>query len=148
MFDIGWDKAREAVLQRQVKLGIMPKDTALAPRPEGMPAWQTLSPEDKQLFARQMEVFAAALSHADEQFGRILDALEAKGELDNTIIVITSDNGASAEGAFHGTHNETLFMNGHYPSAQENMAFIDEWGGPETQPHYAFGYPTATSIAS
>lgn len=143
MFDIGWDKAREAVLQRQVELGIMPKDTALAPRPEGMPAWQTLSPEDKQLYARQMEVFAAALSHADEQFGRILDALEAKGELDNTIIVITSDNGASAEGAFHGTHNETLFMNGHYPSAQENMAFIDEWGGPETQPHYAFGWAVA-----
>lgn len=142
-FDIGWDKAREAVLERQIALGIMPAGTELAPRPEGMPAWDTLSAADRQLYARQMEVFAASLSHADEQFGRILDALEAKGELDNTIIVITSDNGASAEGAFHGTHNETLFMNGHYPSVDENMAFIDQWGGPETQPHYAFGWAVA-----
>lgn len=142
-FDMGWDKAREAILARQIALGIMPAGTALAPRPEGMPAWDALSAADKRLYARQMEVFAAALSHADEQFGRILDALEAKGELDNTIIVITSDNGASAEGAMHGTHNETLFMNGHYPSSQENMAFIDQWGGPETQPHYAFGWAVA-----
>jgi arylsulfatase len=142
-FDMGWDKAREAVLKRQIALGIMPAGTALAPRPEGMPAWNSLSAADQRLFARQMEVFAASLSHADEQFGRILDALEAKGELDNTVIAITSDNGASAEGAMHGTHNETLFMNGHYPSAQENMAFLDQWGGPETQPHYAFGWAVA-----
>ena len=73
----------------------------------------------------------------------ILDALEARGELDNSIIAITSDNGASAEGAYHGTHNETLFMNGHYPSAEENMPFLDKWGGPETQPHYSFGWAVA-----
>lgn len=142
-FNMGWDKAREAILARQIALGIMQPGTVLAPRPEGMPAWDTLSAADQRLYARQMEVFAASLSHADEQFGRLLDALEAKGELDNTIIVITSDNGASAEGAMHGTHNETLFMNGHYPSSQENMAFIDQWGGPETQPHYAFGWAVA-----
>ncbi|WP_439485833.1 arylsulfatase [Blastomonas fulva] len=142
-FDMGWDKARDVVLKQQIEMGIMPKGTRLAPRPEGMPAWETLSPDDKKLYARQMEVFAAAVSHADEQFGRILDALEAKGELDNTIIAITSDNGASAEGAFHGTHNETLFMNGYYPSAQENRTFADRWGGPETQPHYAFGWAVA-----
>jgi arylsulfatase A-like enzyme len=142
-FDMGWDKAREAVLRQQIELGIMPRDTRLAPRPEGMPAWDRLSADNKRLYARQMEVFAAAVSHADEQFGRMLNALEATGELENTIIVITSDNGASAEGAFHGTHNETLFMNGHYASADENMAFIDQWGGPETQPHYAFGWAVA-----
>ena len=142
-FDMGWDKARAAVLDQQIAMGIMPTGTSLAPRPEGMPAWSSLSAEDKQLYARQMEVFAAAVSHADEQFGRVLDALEARGELDNTIIAITSDNGASAEGAFHGTHNETLFMNGHYPSADENMAFLDRWGGPDTQPHYAFGWAVA-----
>jgi arylsulfatase A-like enzyme len=142
-FDMGWDKARETILERQIAMGILPAGAKLAPRPEGMPAWSSLTAEDRQLYARQMEVFAAAVSHADEQFGRVLDALEAKGELDNTIIVITSDNGASAEGAFHGTHNETLFMNGYYPSAQENMAFIDQWGGPETQPHYAFGWAVA-----
>ncbi|WP_430386741.1 arylsulfatase [Blastomonas fulva] len=142
-FDMGWDKARDVVLKQQIAMGIMPKGTRLAPRPEGMPAWETLSPDDKKLYARQMEVFAAAVSHADEQFGRILDALEAKGELDHTIIAITSDNGASAEGAYHGTHNETLFMNGYYPSAQENRSFVDRWGGPETQPHYAFGWAVA-----
>lgn len=142
-FDMGWDAAREAILERQIAMGIMPAGVELAQRPDGMPAWASLSRDQKQLYARQMEVFAAAVSHADEQFGRILDALEAKGELDNTIIVITSDNGASAEGAYHGTHNETLFMNGHYPSAQENMAFLEEWGGPETQPHYSFGWAVA-----
>lgn len=142
-FEMGWDKAREVVLEQQIALGVMPDGTALAPRPEGMPAWNTLSTADRRLYARQMEVFAAALSHADEQFGRILDALEAKGELENTIVVIASDNGASAEGAYHGTHNETLFMNGYHPSAQENMAFLDQWGGPETQPHYAFGWAVA-----
>lgn len=142
-FDMGWDKAREAVLEQQIAMGIMPAGTSLAPRPEGMPAWSSLSADDKRLYARQMEVFAAAVSHADEQFGKVLDALGARGELDNTIIAITSDNGASAEGAFHGTHNETLFMNGHYPSVDENMAFLDRWGGPETQPHYAFGWAVA-----
>ena len=142
-FDMGWDVARETILKHQIAKGMMPKSAKLAPRPEGMPEWRSLSSDQKRLYAKQMEVFAASLSHADEQFGRILDALEARGELDNTIIAITSDNGASAEGAYHGTHNETLFMNGHYPSAEENMQFIDKWGGPETQPHYAFGWAVA-----
>lgn len=142
-FDMGWDKARETVLKQQIAMGIMPKATKLAPRPAGMPEWASLSADQKRLYARQMEVFAAALSHADEQFGRILDGLEANGELDNTIVIVTSDNGASAEGAYSGTHNETLFMNSHYPAAEENMPFIDKWGGPETQPHYAFGWAVA-----
>jgi arylsulfatase A-like enzyme len=142
-FDMGWDKARELIQKQQVALGIMPKGTKLAARPAGMPAWDTLNAGQRKLYARQMEVFAAAVSHADEQFGRVLDALEARGELDNTVIAITSDNGASAEGAFHGTHNETLFMNGYYPSAEENIGFMDRWGGPETQPHYAFGWAVA-----
>jgi arylsulfatase len=142
-FDMGWDVARATILKQQIAKGMMPKGTKLAERPEGMPEWKSLSPDKKRLYARQMEVFAASLSHADEQFGRILDALEARGELDNSIIAITSDNGASAEGAYHGTHNETLFMNGHYPSAEENMPFLDKWGGPETQPHYSFGWAVA-----
>ena len=142
-FDMGWDKARESVLKQQIAQGLMPKGAVLAPRPPEMPEWQSLSADQKRLYAKQMEVFAAALSHADEQFGRILDALEASGELDNTIIAITSDNGASAEGAAEGTHNETLFMNGHYASAQENLAYLDKWGGPETQPHYSLGWAVA-----
>ncbi|WP_052134536.1 arylsulfatase [Sphingomonas sp. 37zxx] len=142
-FDMGWDKVREAVLKREIAQGLIPKGTKLAPRPEGMPAWDSLSAEDMRLYARQMEVFAASLSYADAEFGRVLDALEQSGELDNTIVVVTSDNGASAEGAHNGTYNETLFMAGHYPTADENRPFLDRWGGPETQPHYAFGWAVA-----
>lgn len=142
-FDLGWDKVREQVLQQQIAQGLVPKGTKLAPKPDGMPEWSKLSPDAKRLYARQMEVFAASLSHADEQFGRVLNALEAEGQLDNTIIVVTSDNGASAEGAQDGTHSETIFMNGAYPSVAENMAFLDRWGGPETQPHYSLGWAVA-----
>lgn len=142
-FDMGWDAVREQILKRQIAEGVMPKGTQLATRPEGMPAWDTLPPAEKRLYERQMEVFAASLSYADDQFGKILDALEKTGELDNTIVMVTSDNGASAEGQYHGTYNETLFMNGYFPTAAENMPFIDKWGGPETQPHYAFGWAVA-----
>jgi len=142
-FDMGWDAARDIVLRKQIASGLMPKGTKLASRPAGMQEWKSLSADQKRLYARQMEVFAASLSHADEQFGRILDDLAASGELDNTIIAITSDNGASAEGAQDGTYNEVLFMNGHYASAEENLAYLDKWGGPETHPHYAFGWAVA-----
>lgn len=142
-FDMGWDKAREAILKRQIAQGLVPAGTKLAPRPEGMPAWDSLSSEQKRLYARQMEVFAASLSHADAEFGRILDRLEARGELENTIIVITSDNGASAEGAATGMHNEHLFVNGMVATDAENMPFLDRWGDPSTFPHYAMGWAVA-----
>lgn len=142
-FDMGWDKAREKVLRRQIALGLIPESARLAPRPEEMPAWDRLNADERRLYVRQMEVFAAAVSHADAEFGRILDALDASGELDNTIIIVTSDNGASAEGARSGTYNEALFFNGHYPDAAENLPFIDKWGGPETSPHYALGWAVA-----
>jgi arylsulfatase len=142
-FDMGWDQAREQILKRQIAEGLMPKGTQLAPRPEGMPAWDMVSAANKRLYARQMEVFAAAVSHADEQFGKVLKALATTGELDNTLVVVTSDNGASAEGQYHGTYNETLFMNGYFPTAEENLPFIDQWGGPKTQPHYAMGWAVA-----
>ncbi|MCB2060011.1 MAG: arylsulfatase [Novosphingobium sp.] len=142
-FDMGWDKAREAILKQQKAEGLVPEQTKLGPRPEGMPAWNRLSAEQKTLFARQMEVFAASLSHADEQFGRILDALEASGELENTIVVVTSDNGASAEGALNGLFSEALLGSGKQPSLAENMEFYDRWGGPETYPHYSFGWAVA-----
>jgi arylsulfatase len=142
-FDMGWDKARELILQREIAQGLVPAGTRLAPRPEGMPAWDSLTPDQKRLYARQMEVFAASLSYADAQFGRILDALKASGELDNTIVIITSDNGASAEGAYSGTYNEMLFPNAHFADDAENMPFLDKWGGPETYPHYSFGWAVA-----
>lgn len=142
-FDMGWDKAREMLLKRQIAQGLVPASTTLAPRPEGMPAWDSLSAEQKKLYARQMEVFAASLTYADAQFGRVLDELQRDGELDNTLVMITSDNGASAEGAFNGTHNENLFVNGHFASVEENQPFLDKWGSAETYPHYSFGWAVA-----
>ncbi len=142
-FDSGWDVAREIILQRQKELGIVPADTRLPPRPEHMKAWDSLTDAEKRLFARQMEVFAASLSYADYEFGRVLDALEARGELENTLVVITSDNGASAEGGPTGLMNEISFPNSHAPTVDENIAWIDQWGGPETFPHYAFGWAVA-----
>lgn len=142
-FDQGWDQARAQILKRQIALGAVAPNTPLAARPAGMAAWSSLAAEEKRLYARQMEVFAAALSHADEQFGRILDELDRRGELSNTVVVITSDNGASAEGGHSGTYNELLFATGQLPNARENLAYFDRWGGPETFPHYAFGWAVA-----
>ena len=141
-FDMGWDKAREAILKRQKAEGLVPQNARLAPRPPEMPAWDSLSAEQKKLYARQMEAFAAQLSHADAQFGRILDALEASGELDNTMVIVTSDNGASAEGGPNGLYNEIFMVMGQ-PSVQANMRFHEGWGGPGTYPHYSFGWAVA-----
>jgi len=142
-FDMGWDEAREMALRTEIARGIVPKGTKLAPRPEGMPAWGSLTAEQKKLYAHQMEVFAASLSYADDQFGSILDALQARGELENTIVIITSDNGASAEGAYNGTYNEATLVTGQLPSVADDMRFYDEWGGPKTYPHYSFGWAVA-----
>ncbi len=142
-FDMGWDRAREKILAAQIAQGDFPAGVELAPRPEGMPPWDSLDAESRKLYARQMEAFAAALSHADQQFGRILDALEARGELDNTMVIITSDNGASAEGVYHGLYNEALLGSGMQASVSDNMRFYQRWGGPETYPHYSFGWAVA-----
>ncbi|MEZ5743486.1 MAG: arylsulfatase [Sphingomonadaceae bacterium] len=142
-FDMGWDKAREQILARQKRAGIVPKDAELAPRPEQMLAWDTLSAEQRKLYNRQMEVFAAALSHADEQFGRILDALEARGELENTVVIVTSDNGASAEGNTHGIYTESFLGRMRAATLEENQAKYEDWGGPLTYPHYSIGWTVA-----
>ncbi len=142
-FDMGWDEARERILSAQKAQGLIPASAVLAPRPEGMPPWDSLDDEAKKLYARQMEVFAAALSHADEQFGRILDALQAKGELDDTLVIVTSDNGASAEGIYHGLYNEAFLGSGLRASVVDNMRFYEDWGGPATFPHYSFGWAVA-----
>ena len=142
-FDMGWDKAREQILRKQIATGIVPKGTKLAPRPQGLPAWDSLSADQKRLYARQMEAFAAALSHADQQFGRILDDLETRGELANTIVMVTSDNGASAEGGPDGLLTEAYIGNETPVKFEENMALIDKWGRAETHPHYSYGWAVA-----
>jgi arylsulfatase len=111
-FDMGWDEAREVILAKQKKLGIVPPDTNLTERIDEIPAWDSLNAEEKQLYARQMEAFAAQMDHVDFQIGRIVDTLERIGELDNTLIFVTADNGASGEGGLAGTFNETYVLNG------------------------------------
>ena len=142
-FDMGWDKAREAILKAEKAAGLVPKNTQLAQRPATVPAWDSLSADQKRLFSRQMEVFAASLSYADAQFGRILDALEASGELDNTMVVVTSDNGASAEGNQSGMFTEAYLGRGRAATMEENLPFYDRWGGPDSYPHYSMGWAVA-----
>jgi arylsulfatase len=143
MFDMGWDAARDRVFARQKALGIVPANTDLTERPHWIPAWDTLSDDERTLYARMMEVFAGFISHTDHQIGRLLDFLEEIGQLDNTITVLISDNGASAEGGPHGSLNEANFFNRVPETVAENLAKIDELGSPSTFNHYPFGWAWA-----
>jgi arylsulfatase len=144
-FDQGWDKVREETLARQIKLGVAPPGTKLSKRPEEIPAWDTLSADQKRLYARMMEVYAGALSHADYQIGRLLDALEQSGQRDNTLVFfLMGDNGASAEGTLQGTTNEVgTAANGVTESLPFLLSMIDELGGPKTYNHYPVGWAHA-----
>jgi arylsulfatase A-like enzyme len=144
-FDQGWDKVREETLARQIKLGVVPPNTQLTKRPEQVPAWDSLSTDQKRLYARMMEVYAGALSHADYHIGRLLDAVEQSGQLDNTLIIfMMGDNGASAEGTLQGTTNEVgTAANGVKESIPFLLSMIDELGGPRTYNHYPVGWAHA-----
>lgn len=136
-FDMGWDAAREQILKNQIARGIFPAGTKLSLRPADIPAWISLTPEQRKMYARQMEAFAAQLTHVDREIGRMVRALERTGMLDNTLIMITSDNGASAEGGLEGTHNEMLVLNGIGKTPMDkNLKFYDQWGTAETDNHY------------
>jgi arylsulfatase len=142
-FDMGWDQAREMIHQRQLEIGIIPEGTLLTERTEELPAWDSLKPEEQRLYARQMEVFAAMLTHVDKQIGRILETLERTGQLDNTLIFVTSDNGSSGEGGLTGSFNETYVLNGLQTPFDANMRHYDDWGGPDTYPHFHAGWALA-----
>jgi arylsulfatase A-like enzyme len=144
-FDQGWDKVREETLARQIKLGIVPPNTQLTKRPEQIPAWDSLSADQKRLYARMMEVYAGALSYADDQIGRLLSAVEESGQLDNTLVIfIMGDNGASAEGTLQGTTNEVATAaNGVKESLPFLLSMIDELGGPLAYNHYPVGWAHA-----
>jgi arylsulfatase len=144
-FDQGWDKLREETHARQLKLGVIPPSTQLTKRPEQIPAWDTLSADQKRLFARMMEVYAGALSHADHNIGRLLDAVEESGQMDNTLIIfMMGDNGASAEGSLQGTTNEVAInANGVKEEMPFLLSMIDELGGPRTYNHYPVGWAHA-----
>jgi arylsulfatase A-like enzyme len=161
-FDMGYEALREQTLQRQKKLGLVPEDTQLpqlnpigTPEdrtgPDGEPfpmmdftrPWATLSDDERKLFCRMAEVYAGFLAHADDQIGRLLTYLEETEQLDNTMIVLVSDNGASGEGGPNGSLNENKFINGVPDDIETNLAMIDELGGPKTYNHYPNGWAMA-----
>jgi len=142
-FDMGWDKAREIIHRKQLDMGIIPPGTKLTERTREIPAWDDLKPEEQKLYARQMEVFAAMLDHVDDQIGRIIRKLDEIGELENTIIFLTSDNGSSGEGGLSGSFNETYVLNGLQTPFEANMEHYAEWGGPNTYPHFHAGWALA-----
>ncbi len=143
-FDQGWDKLREETFARQKELGVIPQNAQLTLRPKEMPAWDDQTPEQKKLFARQMETFAGFAEHTDHEVGRLVEALEKMGVMDNTLFLyVIGDNGASAEGGPEGTYNEMMALNGIIGKASQMMDHIDTWGGPTTFPHYAIGWALA-----
>ena len=143
-FDQGWDKVREETLARQIERGVVPKGTKLAPKPEAIKDWETLNADEKKLFARQMEVFAGYGEYADFEIGRLVQAIEDLGQLDNTLIFYqVGDNGASAEGTLNGLFNESTYFNGVPETVPEILKHYDELGGPRSYCHYAAGWAVA-----
>jgi len=143
-FDAGWDRYREETLNRQKAMGIVPPDTRLAPKPEAIKDWAKLGADEKRLFERQMEVFAGFASHTDHEIGRLVDAIQDLGVLDNTLFIyIVGDNGASAEGGMVGRFNESTYFNGVPESLKEQLKHLADWGGPKTFPHMAAGWAVA-----
>ena len=142
-FDDGWDAYREKVFANQKKLGIIPKDAELSRHDPDVQDWNKLSAEEKKLYARMMEVFAGFLEHTDYHYGRLFQFLKDIGQWDNTLIMFISDNGASAEGGPTGSVNENKFFNNIQDDLQQNLAAIDEIGGPKFFNHYPWGWTFA-----
>lgn len=142
-FDAGWDEWREATLARQLELGVLAPGTRLSPRPDWVPAWADLTADEQRLHARYMEAFAGFLAHADHCVGRVLDALEETGDLDDTVVVVLSDNGASSEGGPTGSVNDNRPWNFTPRPRAEAIARIDEIGGPNLHNNYPWGWTVA-----
>jgi arylsulfatase len=143
-FDQGWDKYREETHQRQLNLGVIPPGTKLTPRPKEIPAYDSLTPDQKRVAARLMEAFAAYTAHTDDTVGRVLDALEQVGQLHNTLIFwIIGDNGASMEGTPYGSFNEMASLNSIPEDPALLVRHLDEIGGPNAYNHYPVGWAWA-----
>jgi len=148
-FDKGWDKIREETFARQKELGLIPENTKLAPKPESLKDWDQLTENEKKLFAIQMEAFAAFTEHTDNEVGRLVDAIDEIGVLDNTLFIyIMGDNGSSAEGGLEGTYNELIHLNGIFDAEtiEGMLARADDWGGPESFPHMSAAWAVATDV--
>jgi arylsulfatase A-like enzyme len=142
-FDAGWDAWRDATFARQISSGVLPNTTRLSPRPRWVPAWDSLEAEDRAVAARFMECFAGFLSYTDAQIGRVLAFLQETGDLDRTVIIAVSDNGASAEGGARGSINDARLWNGAPAGRKELRARIGELGGPSAHNNYPWGWTMA-----
>lgn len=145
-FDQGWDKLRKETLARQLRLGVVPPGTTLAPKPAGIKDWDKLSPDEKKLFARQMEIYAGFAEYADTEIGRLISAISALGQLDNTLVFfILGDSGSSAEGGLNGMFNQYTVLNGGLESVSDMLKHYDDLGGPKAYNHFAAGWAVAGS---
>ena len=143
-FDQGWDKLREETLARQIRMGVVPPATRLAPKPPAIKDWESLSADEKRLFSRHAEVFAAYVEYTDHEVGRMLQAFDDVGQADNTLVFyVAGDNGTSGEGGQNGMFNEYTYFNGVQEKVEDMLKLIDKWGGPETYPHMAAGWAVA-----
>jgi arylsulfatase A-like enzyme len=142
-FDDGWERWRERTFARQVQQGIVPPDTVLTERPPWITSWDDMDDDERRMHARGQEVFAGFLSHTDAQIGRFISFLDEIGELDNTIVVLLSDNGASAEGGRFGTINEHRFSARLPETVEDNLEHADDWGGFHSYNHYSWGWAWA-----
>ena len=146
LFDQGWNKLRDTIFANQKKLGVIPQDAQLTPWPSDLlKSWDDLTPDEKKLFIRQADVYAAYLAYGDHEIGRVIQAVDDMGKLDNTLIIyISGDNGASAEGSLVGTPNENLCnINGIVMPVADQLKFYDVWGSEYTYTHYAVGWAWA-----
>jgi arylsulfatase len=145
-FDVGWDKYREETLARQIKMGVVPKGTKLTKRSGDLPAWDSLSADERKVYARQMEVFAAFAEHTDHEVGRLYDAIDQLGEADNTLFIyVFGDNGSSAEGGLTGTFNEMIVLNDLPDPVEDQLEHLDAFGGPMAYGHMHAGWAHATN---
>jgi len=152
LFDKGWNRLRETIFANQKRLGVIPANTTLTPWPDGqpeyggakLPLWDTLSADEKKLYARQADVFAAYVAYTDHEIGRVIQAVEEMGKLDNTLIIyISGDNGTSAEGSVYGTPFDLPVKQGVNVPVQDQLKFYDIWGSPQTQPHMSAAWSWA-----
>ena len=139
-YDEGWDVVRQRWYERQLELGVIPEGTQLAPRNDGVVPWDTLPENHKLLACRLQEAFAAFLDHTDDQIGRLVDGLRTLGQLDNTILLVLADNGASQEGGPYGVMHEMKYFNGILETPDEAVKRIDDIGGPHSHTNYPWGW--------
>ena len=150
LFDKGWNTLREEIFANQKRLGVIPQDSKLTPWPDKLLRnWDTLTPEEKKLYIRQVNVYAAYLAYTDHEIGRVIDAIEKMGKLENTLIIyISGDNGSSAEGSPNGTPSEVLQFNGIELPVAEQMKWYDVWGSDQTYNHMAVAWTWASTPLS